>query len=496
MSLFKRRQNTVACHFCHSIHTSSSSVAHPNFRCSSCGCWNRYDSHGEILSDEPAMHDENLNARSFGKRASPSKDRLPAVFSKSPFCSSCQRNQMLFINLLSNYLPETQSPDYQQRLEQLPAYKESLHQRYPQVCQDCLPLVEEEIRNKDTMVRSRALGGWLKETKGKDRQRRVSGTLKERDKMSTQIIAWRLRGFLWVLTWLGSIIGSLAGAFHHDISSRLGILQPYLPMIVLLSTFWNFWDPTYATVRNAEIQGRNVRLQGKKQYLLLQAAAWILRLVKSTLLTLQWFSPEWDYIPVSSVATIVYYTSILILELVILVCSCFVLHVQRPPTIRLLDSTARDLQLPSAAQSSSRASTPMPSEPDLFASLSLSSNPLFTSNTAAPPVFGLPSLKGAVPPVPPPDESEMDWSPTEPISQPEPAESWLRPQRFFHPAIDRPTGLEDLFQRTALTEDVAMTDLSVESPKPPSNTPFWVLVAAVTFIPIIAVALRFWATGR
>ncbi|EKM61132.1 uncharacterized protein PHACADRAFT_190271 [Phanerochaete carnosa HHB-10118-sp] len=54
------------------------------------------------------MHDESLNKRSFAKRASPRKDRLPMSYGTPVFCHTCQTNQMLISNLLSNYLP---SPD-------------------------------------------------------------------------------------------------------------------------------------------------------------------------------------------------------------------------------------------------------------------------------------------------------------------------------------------------------------------------------------------------
>jgi hypothetical protein len=82
----------------------------------------------------------------------------------------------------------------------LPTYKESLHLRYPPVCDACLPAVEDEIRKKDHMARTKALGGWLQESKGRERQRRVSDTHKEKDKFDVEIIAWRLRGILWAVT--------------------------------------------------------------------------------------------------------------------------------------------------------------------------------------------------------------------------------------------------------------------------------------------------------
>lgn len=61
-----RRQSNIQCFFC------QTSVSFPpnirNFKCPSCACWNRYDDKGEIVSDEPAMHEEHLNSRSFAKR--------------------------------------------------------------------------------------------------------------------------------------------------------------------------------------------------------------------------------------------------------------------------------------------------------------------------------------------------------------------------------------------------------------------------------------------
>lgn len=93
----------------------------------------------------------------------------------------------------------------------LPAYRESLHLRYPPVCEICLPLVEEEIQKKDQMARTKALGAWLKDSKGKERQRRVSGGVKGREKITVEILFWRLRGFLWISTMVLSMVGNFRG---------------------------------------------------------------------------------------------------------------------------------------------------------------------------------------------------------------------------------------------------------------------------------------------
>lgn len=91
----------------------------------------------------------------------------------------------------------------------LPEYRESLYDRYPPVCASCTPLVEEEIKRKDNMARTRALGGWLRESKGKETQRRISGQ-KPREAISVELAAWRVRGCLWVATMLAAVVGDFA----------------------------------------------------------------------------------------------------------------------------------------------------------------------------------------------------------------------------------------------------------------------------------------------
>jgi hypothetical protein len=166
----------------------------------------------------------------------------------------------------------------------LPEYRESLHVRYPPVCDNCMPAVEEEIKKKDSMARSQALGGWLKETKGKTTERRVSQTLQHRERVSKELTIWRIRGCLWCLTVCVALFGNLTGvttrcphgvkslanmlavALNKSLFSSFVSLPPILPLIALISILWTAWDPTYASVSKARIQGREVRVQGKQKY--------------------------------------------------------------------------------------------------------------------------------------------------------------------------------------------------------------------------------------
>lgn len=115
----------------------------------------------------------------------------------------------------------SQHPDYAQRLEQLPAYRESLHARYPPVCANCLPAVEDEIEQKNHMARTKALGGWLKESKGKERQRVVSGSAKDRERLGFRLAIWRARGALWWITLLSVIVAHAAGGYNCVVHSSL-----------------------------------------------------------------------------------------------------------------------------------------------------------------------------------------------------------------------------------------------------------------------------------
>jgi hypothetical protein len=87
------------------------------------------------------------------------------------------------------------------------------------------------------------------------------------------------------------------------------------------------------------------------------------------------------------------------------------------------------------------------------------------------------------------DWSPIDWSPIEPSGANDPSQ-WLRPQRFFPP--EQSTGLEGLFQRTRLAEDVMMTDLSGTS-TPFFQKPRWEVLLGLTCLLVLLLGV---ALGR
>jgi hypothetical protein len=107
-----------------------------------------------------------------------------------------------------------QDPDYEPRLASFAAYKASMHARYPPVCEKCAPLVEEEIRKKDVMARSNALGSWLNESKKKDTRRQVLSSSVDRYKLNRELRWWAARGVLWVVTLVGVVSVDVAGEYN------------------------------------------------------------------------------------------------------------------------------------------------------------------------------------------------------------------------------------------------------------------------------------------
>lgn len=126
------------------------------------------------------------------------------------FCRTCLTNQTLYVNLLSNYLPSEDDPNYESLLAQLPQYKASLDARYPLVCPNCSGNVEDQIKTSERLGRSLALGSWLREARPSapipcSPDRRVSI-------QSREAWAWRFRGCLWASTLTLSVVCAVIGS--------------------------------------------------------------------------------------------------------------------------------------------------------------------------------------------------------------------------------------------------------------------------------------------
>jgi hypothetical protein len=237
--------------------------------------------------------------------ASPNSNHLPSVYSKrtnanrSLFCHTCQTNQTLLVNLLSNYLPAPevrgsplivtwvakclmQDRTYASRLASLPTYTQSLQSRYPPVCDSCKPSVEEEIHRKETMARTRALGGALKESRT---AARVRTTEREHQrKLNRRMVLWKVQGVLWLTSLAFSLSVNGAGMSKARCSNASADnlihsgftgysfsiwkypFLPFLPIYLLSSLWTSLWDPTLSLVQRSKRHGRPMRVEGQGSF--------------------------------------------------------------------------------------------------------------------------------------------------------------------------------------------------------------------------------------
>jgi hypothetical protein len=100
---------------------------------------------------------------------------------ESPFCDTCQRNQTLVQNLVAEYLPDEDDPEYARYEAHFDAYRAELEGRYPQVCKDCEDRVNDQIQRAGYVAKA-------------DHLRRVmERSEKKRKTPQTSRQAWMLR---------------------------------------------------------------------------------------------------------------------------------------------------------------------------------------------------------------------------------------------------------------------------------------------------------------
>ncbi|KAG8690905.1 hypothetical protein FRC08_010318, partial [Ceratobasidium sp. 394] len=399
------------------------------------------------------MYDESFNAESFSKRASPNKNRLPPSFPSNIFCHSCQTNQTLVVSMLSNYLPASSDPSYTKLLAEYPAYKASLYARYPPVCAGCQPAVDEQIGQKDSMARSSALGGWLEASTRRNNQPGADGGVSGAQAMvrvsKMQVVAWNIRGALWIGTLMWWLYVGIAGSVVYP-NLPPGPLQPNI-WAMLPSILWQFWDPTWRMLQRSQSQGREVRVEGKTVWVRCQGLIWIVRLTLCGIISLKLVEiPRPVFIAITP------------FEIMVNLFAFRNLRIIRPPRIRLVASSRTPVPalqpIPHSSEFGTISRMPSPQPPTevpALSALSLSSFPSSRPTRAVNPIFGVTSL--AQPPAQPQaqtyseehDPNAMDWTPANENTRQETID-WLRPARF---APEKPTGLEGLLEKFGIAGD-------------------------------------------
>lgn len=85
---------------------------------------------------------------------------------ESLFCQTCLKNQHIFSETLAAYFPSQDAPNYAEFEKAYPAYRKDLEERYPQVCGDCAPRVQERIRATGYAAKTDHLRRMMERTRG------------------------------------------------------------------------------------------------------------------------------------------------------------------------------------------------------------------------------------------------------------------------------------------------------------------------------------------
>lgn len=145
------------------------------------------------------------------------------------FCRTCLHNQQIVTNAIALYdLPPEDHPDYDEHVNYLfPQRQKELEERWPAVCTDCAPKVNDRIRTSNYQVKVASLGQMLARSSsfqtaavgGKPDGRGSSG----KEKLVN--VVWWLRGGVWcyfhflALAWHGTAALHPSEAFGMDLAA-------------------------------------------------------------------------------------------------------------------------------------------------------------------------------------------------------------------------------------------------------------------------------------
>ncbi|KAH7389510.1 Ima1 N-terminal domain-containing protein [Phaeosphaeria sp. MPI-PUGE-AT-0046c] len=300
MALLRRR---IRCHYCNVQSRDSVTQIPRQYHCPQCDAVNHFDERGHI-TDPPVEAITTSLSTSIRYTHSPSRSPSPvmSLAAESPFCDSCQRNQALVQNLIAEYLPDEDDPEYAKYEASFDGYRAELEERYPQVCKNCEARVNDQIRNAGYAAKADNLRRLMERSNEKKRTvqtSRQAWTLKLISLAKWTYIAsffvqvsWHVLGYimapderLWddelgehISTTQHSDLGICARqAIHAQQVDECCVLGPFVTKLVSyalladLLTLW--WNPKLKNKTNS-ITGR---MRGLKSLWAIRVAVFALR---------------------------------------------------------------------------------------------------------------------------------------------------------------------------------------------------------------------------
>ncbi|KAI0193762.1 Ima1 N-terminal domain-containing protein [Xylaria flabelliformis] len=121
--------------------------AQKSFDCLNCDATNWLDSNGEITDPPAAANGLERSHLQYARSPSPLAQAADGPADDPVFCATCLRNQHMLSSSLAQFEwpDDATSAEHSARERKYWALKKALEQRYPQVCEECLPKVNKKL---------------------------------------------------------------------------------------------------------------------------------------------------------------------------------------------------------------------------------------------------------------------------------------------------------------------------------------------------------------
>ncbi|KAI0843363.1 Ima1 N-terminal domain-containing protein [Hypoxylon sp. FL0890] len=186
-----------------------------SFDCSNCDATNWLDEHGDITDPPSTTSSVERSQVQFAiprspRFKSPTRSLSPdgGGAEESIFCDTCLRNQHMLTSSLAQFeWPDDQnSAEYVIREKKYWALRKDLEKRYPQMCADCEPKVEEKLREASYTAQTDHLRRMMDRTRSQRQEVKKRGILDAAD--SAGRWSWNF-GFLLQFSWHIAMLWSL-----------------------------------------------------------------------------------------------------------------------------------------------------------------------------------------------------------------------------------------------------------------------------------------------
>ncbi|KAL8807687.1 MAG: hypothetical protein Q9200_004560 [Gallowayella weberi] len=404
------------CFYCNRRSAQDRKAGVRQWQCEQCEAVNHLDDqHGEI-TDPPVPAQQTPIPTRYVQPLPRSHSPVSNLNDRSLFCSRCLQNQHIVSQALAEYLPSQDDPNYPDFERALPAYRKKMEERFPQVCGECAPAVEDRIWSTGYAAKTDHLRRLMDRTRGKD------VTRKRWDFKNTVVF---LAGCGWLVALTAYLYCHILGSFpttevkdgfvdHHNPKSFLmyflidlpvrppynGLVKSILAHRLTLSLICFWWNPRM----NYKLRGGFGRVVGRTDYYQLQLVTLAVRFVTWKL------GAKEPILPLDPQTNRAVHAFGVVLEIMLAVLSFRTLRIDQRPQVfcqeqyvPLIPNRPKTEDVSALPRHPSDLSTPLRPRVERFPMEKLAPNPLVQQQ---PPYH---------PPTPPPEDDaenmSMDWTP-------------------------------------------------------------------------------------